>query len=114
MDNAKPALIVRENEDEFGRIELWSTDSEDEEVRRPTHGECFVAKAEFPKYEGKCMMVHNDVSEQSGYSTDGGKTLDNCFATKPVSVHIIECEKVISKVHSIIVSLNIHVTRYEN
>ena len=44
------ALIVQEEDDEFGIIEVWSIDSEEEEVRRPTHGECFVAKDDAPGY----------------------------------------------------------------
>ena len=35
---AKPALIVQEHDDEFGRVEVWSTNSRDEEVRRPIYG----------------------------------------------------------------------------
>ena len=31
VENTKPALIVQEDGDEFGRVEIWSTDSEDEE-----------------------------------------------------------------------------------
>ena len=40
------ALIVQENadEDEFGGVEVWSTDSEDEEVRKPTLGKAYVPK----------------------------------------------------------------------
>lgn len=31
--NVKPALIVQEGSDEFGRVKVWSADSEDDEVR---------------------------------------------------------------------------------
>ena len=55
--NAKPALIVQEGGDEFGSVEVWSTDSEDDEVQKPTHGGCFVAKSEASEYEGRCVMV---------------------------------------------------------
>ena len=41
--NPKPALIVHEDSDEDGRVEVWSTDSKDDDVRKPTHGGCFVA-----------------------------------------------------------------------
>lgn len=45
-DNLMPILIVHENvtDSEFGGVEVWSTDSEDEEFRRPTHGKALVAK----------------------------------------------------------------------
>ena len=110
VDHSNPAFIMQEDDDEFGRVEVWSTDSEDEEVRRPAHGECFIMKVELLKYEGKCMMVHSDISDQRGYASDGDKTSDNCFAAKHVSEQINECERLIRKVHSILKSLNIHVS----
>ena len=50
-------LIVQEtaDEDEFGGVEVWSTDSEDEEVRKPTHGKAYVAKE--VGSAGKCLIV---------------------------------------------------------
>ena len=47
-DNSVPALIVQEYvaENEFGGVEVWSTDSENDEVQRPTNGRAFVAKEE--------------------------------------------------------------------
>ena len=56
-NNEKPALIVQEGNDEFGRVEVWSTDYEDEEFRKPTHGRCFVVKSGALEYEGRCLMV---------------------------------------------------------
>ena len=46
--------------------------------------------------------------------TDSGHGIDSCFAAKPVFEQISECDQMINKVHSIIESLNIHVSRYEN
>ena len=48
------ALIVQENnpDDEFGRVELCSIDSEDEEVRMPTHGRSFIAKEKDSQFGG--------------------------------------------------------------
>lgn len=39
-NNSTNALIVQENmeEDEFGGVDVWSMDSEDEEVLMPMHG----------------------------------------------------------------------------
>ena len=36
-------LIVEEDDDD-GRVQVWSTDSEDEEVRNPIHGKGFIVK----------------------------------------------------------------------
>ena len=38
VDNVMPSLVVHGNNDEneFGGVEVWSTDSEDEEVTKPT------------------------------------------------------------------------------
>ena len=63
-DNAKPAFIVQENDDEFGRVHVRLTDSEDNEAHRPTQGKCIVTKAEGFEYEEKCFMVNNYVSEK--------------------------------------------------
>ncbi|XP_052620892.1 uncharacterized protein LOC111877473 [Lactuca sativa] len=69
--NANPALVVQEGSDDDGRVEVWSTDSEDDE---------------------------NRVSEQRGYATDSGQTSESCFAAKLVSEQVKECEKVVDKV----------------
>ena len=39
-----PDLIVQENvaENRFGGVDIWSTDSVDDEVRRLTHGRAFA------------------------------------------------------------------------
>ena len=46
VDNFMHALIVQENvaENEFGGVEVWSTDFEEYEVRKPSHGSAFVVK----------------------------------------------------------------------
>ncbi|KAI3700158.1 hypothetical protein L2E82_44777 [Cichorium intybus] len=55
----KSAFVVQEDS-KYGAVEVWSTDSDDEEVRKPTHG--------------RCLMVKGDSSEFRGYSTDGCQT----------------------------------------
>ena len=69
-ENAKPTLIVQEKGDEFGWVEVWSTELEYEEVRKPTHGEYFVGKAEAKEYAGKCLMVKSERSEQKEFATE--------------------------------------------
>ena len=59
-------------------------------------------------------MVTSDVSHMRGYATDSGHGSDCCFAAKPVFEQISECDQVINMVHSILESLNILVSRYEN
>ena len=83
------ALIVQGSvaDDEFGSVEVWSTDSEDDEVRKPTHGKAYVAKEE--SSGGRCFMV-SDVSQMRGYNTIGGseepkEQQDMCFTAKPLS-----------------------------
>ncbi|KAL7590353.1 hypothetical protein Lser_V15G35620 [Lactuca serriola] len=89
------ALIVQENagEDEFGGVEVWSTDSEDEEVRRPTHGKALVTKNEGSG--GKCFIVTNGPSTESA-NTEPNLTENKCFAAKPEDEVIAECESVVS------------------
>jgi len=82
----KPAFVVQQSDD--GMIEVWSSDSEDDEVRRPTHG--------------RCLMVQNDTCS------------DSCFATKPLSEQVKETENVIDKVHSILKFLNICPSTYDS
>ena len=98
------ALIVQGsvNDDEFGSTEVWSTDSEDDEVRKPTHGKAYVAKEE--SSGGRCFMV-TDVSQMRGYNTDGGSDgpkvqEDMCFTAKPLSQQFNELDELIKKVQS--------------
>ena len=65
------ALIVQGSvdDDEFGGVQMWSTDSEDDEGRKPSHGKAYVARGE--ESSGKCLMV-TDVSQMRGYNTNGG------------------------------------------
>ncbi|KAI3496474.1 hypothetical protein L1887_38838 [Cichorium endivia] len=94
----KSAFVVQED-NEYGVVEVWSTDSDDEEVRKPTHGRCFVVK--------------NDSSELRGYSTDGFQTSASCFAAKPVSEQVEEWDAGVNKVHTILKSLNICSSSYD-
>ena len=45
-DKSMHVLLVQENveENEFGGVEVWSTNSEDEEVCKPTHDRAFIVK----------------------------------------------------------------------
>ncbi|KAI3505861.1 hypothetical protein L1887_28170 [Cichorium endivia] len=97
--STKAAFVVKEDS-EYGAVEVWSMDLEDEEVRNPTHG--------------RCLMVKADSSESRGYSTDGCQTSASCFAAKPVSEQVEECEAIVNKVRSILKSLNICSSCYDN
>lgn len=91
------ALIVAEDESDDGEVEVWSTDSEDEQVRKTTHVECFVVIKEKVNKEvdvigiakgGTCLMVGSVSSESHGYFTDEGAKSDACFSAKNVREHI--------------------------
>ncbi|XP_052619757.1 uncharacterized protein LOC128126070 isoform X2 [Lactuca sativa] len=95
------ALIVQGSvaDDEFDGVEVWSTDSEDDEVRKSSHGKAYVAKDEGSG--GKCLMV-SGVSQMRGYNTDGGnedtkEREDLCFTAKPLSVQFNELDELIKK-----------------
>ncbi|KAL7593349.1 hypothetical protein Lser_V15G31515 [Lactuca serriola] len=95
------ALIVQGSvaDDEFGSTEVWSTNSEDDEVRKPTHGKAYVAKEE--SSGGRCFMVF-DVSQMKGYNTDSGSKEpkvqeDMCFMAKPLSQQFNELDELIKK-----------------
>ena len=58
------------------------------------------------------------VSQMRGYTTDGGveeerEREDRCFAAKPVSAQINECDELIKKVQNILASLKIPANDYE-
>ena len=59
-------------------------------------------------------MVQNGVLKQRGYSSDGGRVSKSCFAVKAISEKVKECEKAVDKVHSILKSLKILVSRYDS
>ncbi|KAL7603227.1 uncharacterized protein LOC111890346 [Lactuca sativa] len=65
-DNVMPVLVVHENNDEneCGGVEVWSTDSKDEEVRKPTHGKSLVAKREphEDEIDANCFQCESIVS----------------------------------------------------
>lgn len=88
------------------------TDSKDNEVWRSSHGKGFVVKEDKSFVGGKYLMVGSIDSDNQKYFTDEGAKLEVCFSAKSVREHAGECEKLINKVHSIIKSLNIHMTRY--
>jgi len=96
------ALIVQGSveDDEFGGVQVWATDSEDDEVRKPSHGKAYVARG--GESSGKCLMV-TDVSHMTGYIIDGEnedtkEREDLCFTAKPLSVQINELDELIKKV----------------
>jgi hypothetical protein len=91
-------VVMEDNEDETKQV--WSTDSEDEEVRRPLHGRCF--------------MVSSVPTASREEKSEEGNSSDRCFATKTVSERVKEVENVVDKVHSILKSLNICPSTYNS
>ncbi|XP_052625919.1 uncharacterized protein LOC128132944 [Lactuca sativa] len=97
--NSKKGNIA---DDEFGGVEVWSTDSKDEEVCKPTDGRNFVAKKGNFELGGRYLMVTAGVSPMRGYITKGEgeeakEREDKCFAAKPMGELINECDKSIKK-----------------
>ncbi|KAL7610003.1 hypothetical protein Lser_V15G12622 [Lactuca serriola] len=80
------ALIVQGSaeDDEFGGVQVWSTDSKDDEVRKPSHGKAYVARD--GESSGKCLMV-TEVSHMRGYNTDGGNEDTKEVLSKRQKIH---------------------------
>lgn len=109
----KTLIVEEDSYDSDERVEVWSTNFEDEEVQKPTHGKGFVVKEDKSCVGGKCLMVRSTNFESQEYFTDEGAKSKVCYVTKSVKENARECENVINKVHSIHKSLNIPVTRYD-
>ncbi|XP_023759336.1 uncharacterized protein LOC111907759 [Lactuca sativa] len=88
------AVIVQGNiiDDEFRGIEVWSTDSEDEEVRKPTDGRAFVEKEGNSKSGGRYLMVYTKIGVTPKYTTklttivneDNASACDDHFRSAPI------------------------------
>lgn len=50
-------LIVGENDSDNGNIKVWSTNSEDEEVYKLTHGGYFLENKSKEEKGGRCFIV---------------------------------------------------------
>ncbi|XP_052622916.1 uncharacterized protein LOC128128126 [Lactuca sativa] len=98
LEEIKNKKTTNSAKDEFGGVEVWSTDSEDEEVRKPTHGRAYVAKE--AGSAGKCLMVSAGSSTESA-DEESNLTEAKCFAAKPVSEQINDCDRLIKKSYSI-------------
>lgn len=59
----RKALTVGDGDSDNGNIEVWSTYSEDEEVRKPTHEAYFVVNKTEEVTGGKCLKVKSSSSE---------------------------------------------------
>ena len=92
---SKNALIVQEHviDDEFGGVEVWSTDSKDEEVRRPSHGRAYLAREGVTESASRCLMVTTESKTEEAKLKE-----DKCFATKPMRKRISDCHQLIKKV----------------
>ncbi|KAL7582691.1 uncharacterized protein LOC128128961 [Lactuca sativa] len=97
------ALILQENlvEDEFSGVEIWSTESEDEEVRKPSHGSAYVVSEGVSSSAGKCLMVSAEIPTE-GEDKEPDLNRDKCFAAKPVSKTINDCDRFIKKEDEVI------------
>ena len=68
-------------DDEFGGVEIWFTNLEDEEVFNPTHGKAFVAKEEGSEVAGRCLMMSHPVNAETQRVT-----VKSCFGLSMIRV----------------------------
>ena len=73
-----------EEDNDDGQVEVWSTDSKDDKVHRPTRGACYVAKEVEHESSGKCFFMSSVSSESQAYVTDEGTNYEVCFSIKTV------------------------------
>lgn len=113
--------MVEEFDSDDGNAEVWSTDSEDEKVHKPTHGICFIHnKLNTGANEAKCLMVKSvdsyDQGSESelGDNSDDAKSFASCYSTKNVDEYMESCNKVTEKVHSILKFLNVPIFKYND
>lgn len=98
MKLTRKSLIVEEDYNDSENIEVWSTNLDDDEIRRPTHGACYAANMEEKASSRRCFMVQIVSSRSQGYFTDDGVSLDMSMSSKTVSEHVEVSKKVINKV----------------
>ena len=98
----KPAtnvLVVENvNSDSEGNMEVWSSGSDDEEMRRPTHG----AKA-------VCLMASFVESEAASSKS----TFALCLSSKSTDDYLQEAKKVTEKVHLLLSKYKVSTNCYE-
>ncbi|XP_052621986.1 uncharacterized protein LOC128127530 [Lactuca sativa] len=92
LTNEEYAMMEHIIDDKFGGVEVWSTDSEDEEVCRPSHGRAYVAREGVTESAGRCLMVTIESKHEEAKLKE-----DKCFAAKPVSERISDCDQLIKK-----------------
>lgn len=103
---------MEEDDRDIGNVEFWLTDSEDDEVRKPNHGAYFVMKKAKEARGGNCFMVNSFSSVNRGHFSNEGAKSHVFLYSKSIRDYVAESKDVIDKVHSIIESLNIHISRY--
>ncbi|XP_052625840.1 uncharacterized protein LOC128132881 [Lactuca sativa] len=96
-DEKKESKLENIVNDEFDGVEVWSIDSEDEEVRTPSHGRAYVAREGVVVSAGRCLMI----TTESKHEKEKVKE-DKCFAAKPMSEKISDCDQLIKKEDEII------------
>lgn len=85
-------LIVQEHviDDEFVGVQVWSTDSKDEEVCRSSHGRDYVAREGVTESVGRCLMVTTERKHEEAKLKE-----EKSFVAKPMSKRISDCDQLI-------------------
>lgn len=113
-------MVVEEGNNDDGNIEVWSTNSEDEDVCRPAHGSCFSVNNFTCVKDRKCLMVKSVSSEdqegcsENGGLSDGENSYASCFFAKSTRENMEACNKLTYKVHSICKYLDTPVYQYSD
>ncbi|KAL4564910.1 hypothetical protein LXL04_028986 [Taraxacum kok-saghyz] len=94
------AMIVETvHSDSEGNMEVWSSGSDDEEMRRPTHGT-----------KANCFMARSVDSE----SASSESTFSSCLSSKSAKEQLDEARKVTEKVQSLLSKHDISPKSYQN
>ena len=91
-------LVENFNSDSEGNMEVWSSGSDDEEMRRPSHG-----------MKANCFMGRSIDSE----SASSESTYASCLASKSSDDYLDEAKKATEKVQSLLSKLNISSNCYQ-
>lgn len=108
------ALTMEDDNNNNGYVDVWLTDFVDKEVRKQTHGACFIVNKFEEGSGGKFFMLNIVSSGSHRYYYDEGEKYDVCLSTKSIRDHVAETETIINKVQYILESVNILISLYNS
>lgn len=72
MNVIRKAPIVEEEDSDARNIYVWSTNSQDEEVRRPSHDALFASNVSTASKDRKCLIVKSSNFDGLSYNSEDG------------------------------------------